>query len=130
MVKKLSAADYVHSLHVWDHAAVTMESFVWSPFDLFLSPTTADTAPKITADLQSDLNRQQMADVPHLSADEGLAVVSAMLEESLTITPYTQLANLTGQPAISLPTHVSEQGLPLGFSLWLPEERRLTVSDW
>lgn len=112
--KKLSAADYVQSLHVWDHAAVTMES-LFESFDLFLSPTTADTAPKITADLQSDLIRQQMADVSHLSADEGLAVVSAMFEESLTITPYTQLANLTGQPAISLPTHVSEQGLPLGI---------------
>ena len=104
----------MHSLHVWDHAAVTMES-LFKSFDLFLSPTTADTAPKITADLQSDLIRQQMADVSHLSADEGLAVVSAMFEESLTITPYTQLANLTGQPAISLPTHVSEQGLPLGI---------------
>lgn len=113
----------MHSLHVWDHAAVTMES-LFESFDLFLSPTTADTAPKITADLQSDLIRQQMADVSHLSADEGLAVVSAMFEESLTITPYTQLANLTGQPAISLPTHVSEQGLPLEFSLWSPEEEK------
>ncbi|MBO1299415.1 MULTISPECIES: amidase [unclassified Enterococcus] len=112
--KKLSAADYVHSLHVWDHAAVTMET-LFETFDLFLSPTTADTAPKVDADLQSDSIRQQMAEMPHLSADAGLAVVSEMFEESLTITPYTQLANLTGQPAISLPTHLSAKGLPLGI---------------
>lgn len=38
-----------------------------------------------------------------------------MFEKSLQITPYTQLANLTGQPAISLPTHVTSEGLPLGI---------------
>jgi amidase len=38
-----------------------------------------------------------------------------MFERSLEITPYTQLANLTGQPAISLPTYLTQKGLPLGI---------------
>ena len=31
--------------------------------------------------------------------------------------PYTQLANLTGRPAISLPLHWTATGLPLGVQL-------------
>jgi amidase len=37
-----------------------------------------------------------------------------MFLPSLAYTPYTQLANLTGQPAMSVPVHVSDAGLPLG----------------
>lgn len=29
-------------------------------------------------------------------------------------TPFTQLANVSGEPALSLPTYVTKQGLPLG----------------
>ncbi|MGY0243939.1 amidase family protein, partial [Limosilactobacillus fermentum] len=36
---------------------------------------------------------------------------------SLTRSPFTQQANLTGEPAISLPTHLTKAGLPLGIQL-------------
>ncbi|EMF0507708.1 amidase [Enterococcus hirae] len=112
--KKVSAANYIQSLHVWDHAAITMEE-LFQTVDLFLSPTTAFTAPEISTDLQSDEIRAKMAGINECNEQESLAVISEMFEESLKITPYTQLANLTGQPAISLPTHISEEGLPLGI---------------
>ena len=50
-----------------------------------------------------------------------------MFLPSLTYTPFTQLANLTGQPAISLPVHLSKEGLPLGVQVMAlkGEERRL-----
>ena len=35
----------------------------------------------------------------------------------LAFTPYTSLYNMTGQPAISLPLHLSESGLPVGIQL-------------
>ncbi len=34
---------------------------------------------------------------------------------ALTLSPFTQLANISGQPAISLPTYVGKNGLPLGI---------------
>ncbi len=37
-----------------------------------------------------------------------------MFEESLGVTPFTQQANLTGQPAISLPVYLTAAGLPIG----------------
>lgn len=37
-----------------------------------------------------------------------------VVERSLSRLPYTQLANVTGRPAISLPPHWAPDGLPLG----------------
>ena len=104
----------IQSLHVWDEAAIVMEN-LHQEYDLFLSPTTAFTAPKISEDLQSDAIRAQMEHISDCSEVEALDVVSSMFEESLKITPYTQLANLTGQPAISLPTHLTKENMPLGI---------------
>ncbi|MGX7172648.1 amidase [Enterococcus ratti] len=112
--KKVSAADYIQALHLWDHAAIVMEE-LFQTFDLFLSPTTAFTAPNVLADLQSDQIREKMANISEWNEKEGLAIISASFEESLKLTPYTQLANLTGQPAINLPTHLSKNNLPLGI---------------
>lgn len=112
--KKIAAATYIESLHVWDRAAVIMEE-LFQEYDLFLSPTTAFSAPEIAKDLQSDLIREKMSQVSELSEKQAFDVVTEMFEESLQITPYTQLANLTGQPGISLPTHLTAEGLPLGI---------------
>ena len=41
-------------------------------------------------------------------------VVDQMIDENLGWVPYTQLANLTGRPAMSVPLHWTADGLPLG----------------
>lgn len=86
-------------------------------FDLFLSPTTAFSAPKINEDLQSEHIRQRMEQAAELTEAELAELIYDYFDKSLQLTPYTQLANLTGQPAISLPTHVTATGLPLGIQL-------------
>jgi Asp-tRNA(Asn)/Glu-tRNA(Gln) amidotransferase A subunit family amidase len=45
-----------------------------------------------------------------------------MVDKNLGWVPYTQLANLTGRPAISLPLHQTGDGLPLGVQFVAPLE--------
>lgn len=111
---QLSAADYASSFNEWDEATFKMET-LFEEYDLFLSPTATGIAPKIDEDLQSDKIREEMTRASELDKEELASLVYDMFEKSLAITPYTQLANLTGQPAISLPTHVTKQEeMPIG----------------
>lgn len=41
-------------------------------------------------------------------------ILDDLIQASLGWVPYTQLANLTGRPAISVPLHWTQNGLPLG----------------
>lgn len=119
---RISASQYTRSLQLWDQAADKMEQ-LFEVYDLILTPTAADSAPKIEAELQSDRIRQDLVQAESLSVKQLQALIYDMFEKSLTITPYTQLANLTGQPAISLPTHVTKSGLPLGIQFMASKGR-------
>ncbi|MCM3609914.1 amidase [Planococcus sp. MERTA32b] len=115
---KVSAADYSASLASWDAAAAKMAAFHES-YDFYLTPATAYPAPKVGELTHSRKSREAL-----LSGwDRASTMISQqqliydMFLPSLTYTPYTQLANLTGQPAVSLPVHVTENGLPLGVQV-------------
>ena len=41
-------------------------------------------------------------------------ILDQTVENGLGWIPYTQLANMTGRPAISVPLHWTDAGLPLG----------------
>ena len=110
---KIPAATYVHSLQLWDQAAVTMEE-LFKNLICFIT-NNGFSAPKINEDLQSEHIRQRMAQAAELTEAELAELIYDYFDKSLQLTPYTQLANLTGQPAISL--HVTATGLPLGIQL-------------
>jgi Asp-tRNA(Asn)/Glu-tRNA(Gln) amidotransferase A subunit family amidase len=85
--------------------------------DLLLTPTTATPPPRIGAlDLPPRLQSAQAALIKVKGA--GLLrftpIVDQMITENLGWVPYTQLANLTGRPAMSVPLHWTPDGLPIG----------------
>ena len=43
-----------------------------------------------------------------------VGIVDQVVEPNLAWVPYTQLANVTGRPAISLPLYRTPDGLPMG----------------
>jgi len=77
-------------------------------FDLLLSPTLAKPPVPLG---------EQRTDTDDLEA-YGKALAS--------FSPYTQLANMTGQPSMSIPFHRSNAGLPIGVMVTAPFGRE----DW
>lgn len=123
--KKLTAVEYSNALTLWDDAAERMWAFNKS-YDLYLQPATAQTAPRNDKIYWSEAFTNRMKQANSLSSAEQQQLIWDMWEESLNLTPFTQQANLTGQPAISLPTYLTEKGLPIGIQLTAPKGRE----DW
>ncbi|WP_054710660.1 amidase [Bacillus sp. JCM 19041] len=112
--QNVRAASYARSLTAWDEAAAITTRF-HEDYDLYLTPATAKTAPRIGELTPSAENEQALKEtVERLNVSEQLDLVYEMFLPSLSYTPFTQLANLTGQPAVSLPLYTSEEGLPIG----------------
>ncbi|MDM8102077.1 MULTISPECIES: amidase family protein [Oceanobacillus] len=113
--KSVSAADYSDSLASWDRAAETMSIFHQS-YDFYISPAAAFHAPKV-GELTMTAQKEQEFKERMAVEKEKQSIIYDMFLPSLTYTPFTQLANLTGQPAISLPLYVTDNGLPIGVQV-------------
>lgn len=94
--EKTSGMDYARANAALQTAAITVGTFMES-YDVILSPTLA--APPLP-----------LGTIP-LSPDVGFEEWG---QRAAMWSPYTQLANLTGQPAMSLPLGMSSGGLPIG----------------
>ena len=88
--------------------------------DVFLTPTLAQP-PLAVGALDSSRALQRAARVVSRARAGRLLAASGVLDQiiadNLSWVPYTQLANLTGRPAISVPLHWTNAGLPLGVQL-------------
>lgn len=89
-------------------------------FDCLLTPTLA-TPPLRVGATATPRPLQQVARVAsRMRAGKVMAlsgILDQLIQESLGWVPYTQLANITGRPAISVPLHWTDRGLPLGVQL-------------
>jgi amidase len=93
--RHMPAAEYVAALDEMDGFARTMAAWWASGFDVLVTPTTGTVTPKI-GELGMDAGR---------------------LPLSLLWSPYTAYFNMSGQPAVSLPLHWAEDGMPVGVQL-------------
>ncbi|WP_249310613.1 amidase [Bacillus sp. FJAT-49736] len=123
--KSVSAAEFTNSLAEWDIAAAQMAQF-HETYDFYVTPATAFPAPKVGELTQTQKEVEELMKVTELIKSEQQKFVYDMFLPSLTYTPFTQLANLTGAPAISVPTHLTAEGLPLGVQFMAPKGKE----DW
>ena len=113
----MSATTYVDGVKRWDEYRRQLAQF-HARYDLFLTPTNAGPALK-TGALDTPPWLQQVVRGAFkvgasrlLTAAEG--AIDRVARQGLQHTPFTQLANLTGVPAMSVPLHQCANGLPLG----------------
>lgn len=115
--KAVSADELLTSLKFWDELAIQMEEF-HDEYDFFITPTTAHPPSKIgELDLTSS-EKSLIQMVGNLPLGKMIRkTVEQIAYKSLERTPFTQLANLTGQPAITMPLHLTKDGLPCGVQV-------------
>jgi len=115
--KSWSAGDYASGARYLQTWARAVGAF-FADFDVLLTPTLASPphligALKPTAAEAAILDLVGRLDAGWFMKLTGLAKLLA--EKSLGFIPYTPLFNVTGQPAISLPLHWNDAGLPIGM---------------
>ena len=114
--KRCSAVDYVRSRRALTAATRDMAD-ACKTIDVLLLPTTADF-PLRTGQIDG---RTAAFDLDRWNRD------------SYGYAPYTEIFNVTGQPAISLPLAMSSSGLPIGVQLAAPigeDARLLALAAW
>jgi amidase len=114
--------DYVKRRQQWNDFARALGAY-FETYDMYLCPTTGQMPAKI-GELDTPAHLQLAARLM-LRLNAGKIVhrsgqVDQMALESLARTPFTQLANLTGTPAMSVPLHWSKDGLPVGVQFGAP----------
>jgi amidase len=94
---EMKAVDYVNATQALRGWARRIVAF-WDEYDLVLTPTLAQPPPPVGALMDPD--------------DPW-----GNFEKAWKFTPFTQVANVTGLPAVSVPLFWSDAGLPIGTQL-------------
>ncbi|MEQ8652453.1 MAG: amidase [Kiloniellales bacterium] len=98
LARTLSVEDYPAAIHVFHRQGRKMAAFRQT-YDLLLSPTLA-LPPPLLGPL-------------HMNTQD----IEAFKEAVGAMSPFTPVANMSGEPAMSVPLHWSPAGLPIGVMI-------------
>jgi amidase len=114
--RALSAEAFVAMRNEWNFFARAVGAF-HQRYDIYLTPTTAMPPAKI-GELVTPRSQERLAKLMILLRAGKLLLKSGIVDklafDSLERTPFTQLANMTFCPAMSVPLHWGADGLPVG----------------
>ncbi|MDF1781659.1 MAG: amidase [Alcanivoracaceae bacterium] len=114
--RAISGQRYARSQANCQLSMIAMDNFL-QRYDFWLTPSVA-TPPQKIGSLDTPMWQQIGLKIMLTLRMEKLLMMTNMIEQvaidSLQHTPYTQFANVTGVPAMSVPLHWCDNGLPLG----------------
>lgn len=119
---KTSSVDYIRNLNNWGVYVTQMNHF-FEKYDLYLIPATASVAPKNGEVKTPAWQKPILKTLLHAGKAHWLAqgkLVDRIVKENLKWVPFTQLANITGLPAMSVPLYWNKDNLPLGSQFIAP----------
>jgi amidase len=114
--RTFSAGNFVKAIREWERAARVMGRF-HETYDIYLTPTLAFPPVKL-GELKPKPVELMLLKVINTLRLGGLmkasGIIDKMAVDNLAKTPFTQLANFTGQPAMSVPLYWTADQLPCG----------------
>ncbi|HYB51476.1 MAG TPA: amidase [Burkholderiaceae bacterium] len=114
--RALRASDYAQSQQRCAACMPVLAEF-FGRYDVWLTPAVAMPAPRIGEIVTPAHERAATRLMLALGLGRALlesSLVRKLVSDNLRWVPFTQLANLTGLPAMSVPLHWAREGLPIG----------------
>lgn len=115
----LSAQEYAAALRRMEIMARDVGSF-FERYDIVLTPTVSVPPPPIGAVGPTPSERRQLAIVGSFGSGrlvKAAGLIDQAAKSALDFIPWTPVYNMTGHPAMSVPLHWSNEGLPIGVHL-------------
>lgn len=112
----MKGTDYVKGYYQVQQYGRQWDAFM-QQYDMWLTPTLGMPPAEIGALSTPPLQKQAAALALKVRAGAVIrhsGLLERMAIENLKYTPFTQLANITGVPSMSVPLHWCDNGLPLG----------------
>jgi len=111
-----SARSFAHAKRLWGRAARVVGRF-FEAYDIYMTPTVAQPPARIGELTPTPIEIAGLKMVNALGLGRLLrrsGITDRLAVQNMARTPFTQLANITGQPAMSVPLHWARDGLPAG----------------
>ena len=113
----LKASDYVRALRYLQSISREIGRF-FERYDVLLTPVLNQPPVKIGALKPSASEQTQLKLIARTGQTwilEAMGVIKPIAAQTFEFVPWTPVFNVTGQPAMSVPLHWNQEGLPIGM---------------
>ena len=113
----LKASDYVRAMRYLQKVSRQVGRF-FEDYDVLLTPVLNQPPVKIGELAPSPSEQTMIKTIARLGANwvlDAMGIIKPLAAQTYEFIPWTPVFNVTGQPAMSVPLHWNEAGLPIGM---------------